>query len=573
LSTAEIACHSTPEQAGLRVETIPFDQIPQQSRLFLDYLHDPSALRRFYPEAGRAHYEVSERRERVLANHQTDRTAVCDALERMNRSWGATEKTLANIRQLRESDCIAVVSGQQAGLFAGPLYTIYKALSAVKLAECMEQRGIKSVPVFWIATEDHDFAEVAKAEIINRDCVLSSVSVPAEIHPDGVPVGRVTLDTSIEASVQSLLAALPKTEFSDDLEKLLRTAYQPGRKFGDAFAQLMTALIGEKGLVLLDPLDTQLKQAAAPLYAEAARRAHEIAIAIVNRSRELEAAGYHAQVAPSENSFPLFWHDDHGARHALSRNENGKYQAKGTGQKPDREGGLDDDWEFTAEELASWALREPDRFSPNVTLRAVVQDFLLPTVAYYGGAAEIAYFAQTAEVYRILDRPATPILPRVSLTLVERHTWRSLERYGIRLVDFFGGVDHVLARVVKEYLGKETSEAFDHTTRSFNNELDDLQEQLRRVDPTLADALEKGRRKINYQIDGLRTRFNRAQVGRDEAVHRQIERAFDLLYPGKTLQERRINITSLLARHGRYVIDWIYGAIDLGSNDHEVVYL
>ena len=573
MSTIEIACHSTPEQAGLRVETIPFDQIPQQTRLFLDYLRDPVALRRFYPEAVRAHYEVSERRERVLANHKTDRAAVCDALERMNRGWGASEKTLANIRQLRGADCIAVVSGQQAGLFAGPLYTVYKALSAVKLAECMTQRGIKSVPVFWIATEDHDFPEVAKAEIINRDCVLSSVSVPAEVHPNGVPVGRVILDESITASVQSLLDALPKTEFSDDLERLLRTAYQPGRKFGDAFAQVMTALIGQQGLILLDPLDPQLKQAAAPLYAEAARRAPEIAIAIVNRSRELEEAGYHAQVAPSENSFPLFWHDDNGARYALSRNENGKYQAKGAGQKPDRQGGPDQAKEYSAEELAEWALREPDRFSPNVTLRAVVQDFLLPTVAYYGGAAEIAYFAQTAEVYRILDRPATPILPRASMTLVERHTWRSLERYGIRLVDFFGGADHVLARVVKEYLGKETSEAFDHTTQSFNNELDDLQEQLRRVDPTLAEALEKGRRKINYQIDGLRTRFNRAQVGRDEAVHRQIERAFDLLYPGKTLQERRINITSLLARHGRYVVDWIYGAIDLGSNDHEVVYL
>jgi len=586
LSTTEIACHSTPEQAGLRVETIPFDQIPQQTRLFLDYLHDPTALRRFYPEAVRFHYEVSQRRDHVLANHKSDRSTVCDALEQMNRKWVASEKTLANIRRLREPDCIAVVSGQQAGLFTGPLYTIYKALSAVKLAECMSQRGIKSVPVFWIATEDHDFPEVATAEIINRDCVLSSVSVPAEVHPDGLPVGRVVLDETIETSIQSLLAALPKTEFSDDLEKLLRAAYQPGRKFGDAFAQMMTALIGEQGLILLDPLDPQLKQVAAPLYADAARRAHDIALAIVNRSHELEEAGYHAQVAPSENSFPLFWHDDNGARHALTRNEHGKYQAKGPGQAPDPgapsraarlgsggEGGLDSNAEFTADELAEWALREPDRFSPNVTLRAVVQDFLLPTIAYYCGAAEIAYFAQTAEVYRILDRPATPILHRASLTLVEKHTWRSLDRYGIRLVDFFGGADHVLARVVKEYLGKETSEAFDHTTRSFNNELDDLQEQLRRVDPTLAEALEKGRRKINYQIDGLRTRFNRAQVGRDEAVHRQIERAFDLLYPGKALQERHINITSLLARHGRYVIDWIYNAIELESNDHEVVYL
>ena len=561
MSTAETACHSTPEQAGLHVETIAFDQIPQQTRLFLDYLRDPIALRRFYPEAVRFHYEASERRDRVLANHQTDRATVCDALEQMNRSWGAGEKTLANIRQLREADCIAVVSGQQAGLFTGPLYTIYKALSAVKLADCMSQRGIKSVPVFWIATEDHDFPEVAQAEIINHDCALSSVSVPAEVHPDGLPVGRVTLDESIEASVQSLLAALPQTEFSDDLEKLLRDAYQPGRKFSDAFAQVMTALVGQQGLILLDPLDSQLKQVAAPLYAEAARRAHEIANAIVNRSRELEEAGYHAQVAPSENSFPLFWHDDNGARHALTRTETGKYQTKTGGE------------EHSAEDLAEWALREPDRFSPNVTLRAVVQDFLLPTVAYYGGAAEIAYFAQTAEVYRVLDRPVTPILPRASMTLVERHTWRSLERYGISLPDFFAGLDHVLARVVKEYLGRETSAAFEHTTKTFNNELDDLQEQLRRVDPTLAEALDKGRRKINYQIDGLRTRFNRAQVGRDEAVHRQIERAFDLLYPGKTLQERRINITSLLARHGRYAVDWIYGAIDLGSNDHEIVYL
>jgi bacillithiol synthase len=331
LSTAEIACHSTPEQAGLRVETIPFDEIPQQTRLFLDYLRDPTALTQFYPEAIRTHYEASERRERVLANHKTDRATVCDALDRMNRRWGASEKTLANISQLREADCIAVVSGQQAGLFTGPLYTIYKALSAVKLAECMAQRGIKSVPVFWMATEDHDFPEVAKAEIINRDCALSNVSVPAEVHPDGVPVGQVVLDETIDVSIQSLLTALPKTEFSDDLEKLLRAAYQPGRKFGDAFAQVLSALTGEWGLILLDPLDAQLKQVAAPLYAEAARRAHDIAIAISNRSQELEKAGYHAQVAPSENSFPLFWHDDEGARHALTRNENGKYQAKSAG--------------------------------------------------------------------------------------------------------------------------------------------------------------------------------------------------------------------------------------------------
>jgi bacillithiol biosynthesis cysteine-adding enzyme BshC len=320
-------------------------------------------------------------------------------------------------------------------------------------------------------------------------------------------------------------------------------------------------LAADRGLILLDPLDPQLKKLAAPLYSEAARQAPEIAGAIVKRSRELEAAGYHAQVTPSEDSFPLFLHDENGARHALTRTTGGKYRTR------------IDSREFSANELAVWAAREPERFSPNVTLRAVVQDYLLPTIAYYGGAAEIAYFAQTSEVYRLLDRPVTPILPRASLTFVEKHTWRSLERYGLRFTDFFAGSDHVIARVVAEYLGKETTETFQHTTETFNQELDNLQEQLRRVDPTLAEALEKGRRKINYQIDGLQSRFNRSQVTRDEAVHRQLEHAFDLLYPKKSLQERHVNIASFLARHGHYFIDWVFDAIDLETTQHEVVYL
>ena len=568
MSTAETACHSSPQQAGLRVETLPFDQIPGQTRLFLDYLRDPTALRQFYPEAVRQHYDLSERKDRVLDAYQTDRSLLCAALERLNRGWGASDPTLRNIQLLAEADCLAVVTGQQAGLFNGPLYTIYKALSAVKLAECLTQRGVKAVPVFWIATEDHDFAEVAWVELINRDCRLEKVSVPAEIHTEGEPVGRVKLDGSITAVVDSLIKLLPATEFSDDVEELLRDSYAPGHAFGDAFARLMTALTAKHGLILLDPLDAELKRLAAPIYARAAKRAATIASAIARRSHELEQAGYHAQVTVFENSFPLFLHNDQGARRALSRNENGNYRTKTSSESRER-----DSAEYSADELADLALREPERFSPNVTLRAVVQDYLLPTVTYYGGAAEIAYFAQTSEVYRLLDRPVTPILHRSSITLVERHTWRTLERYGVTLKDFFAGYDQVVAAVVSRHLGKDTADAFDHTTETFNTELDKLQEKLRLVDTTLADALDKGRRKINYQIDGLRTRFQRAQISRDEALQRQLEHAFDLLYPKKSLQERNINITSLLARHGRYVIDWIFDAIDLNSHEHEIVYL
>jgi len=560
LTTAEIACYSTPEEVGLRVETIPFDQVPHQTKLFLDYLKDPVALRRFYPSAVRFHHELPTRAPEVLANYKTDRAILCGALARMNRGWGAGATTLSNIDLLARPDCVAAVSGQQAGLFTGPLYTIYKALAAVKLAGCLSQRGTPAVPVFWMATEDHDFAEVAKAEFINRDCAFDSVHV-SPVHDEGIPVGNVELDDSVNVAVDSVLAALPNTEFAPEMEKILRDGWQPGRTYGEAFARMLTSLLGQHGLIILDPLDPDLKKLAAPLYAEAANRSHEIAIAVTQRSRELEAAGYHVQVVASENSFPLFMLDVQGARQAVARTEDGLYQTKAGGEK------------FSASQLAAEAAREPAKFSPNVTLRAVVQDYLLPTIAYYGGAAEIAYFAQTAEVYRVLQRPATPILPRASMTIIEKHTGRSLERYQLKLSDFFAGLDTVLARVVEEHLGTAAAESFNRTEASVNQELDSLQTQLRQVDPTLADALETGRKKINYQIEGLRTRFHRAQMARDEAVHRQLQRAFDLLYPEKTLQERRINITSLLARHGHYVIDWIYNAINLGSTDHQVLYL
>ncbi|HEY8187956.1 MAG TPA: bacillithiol biosynthesis cysteine-adding enzyme BshC, partial [Pyrinomonadaceae bacterium] len=371
MSTAEPACYSAPEESGLRVETLSFERVPHQTRLFLDYLNDPTALREFYPEAVRFHHELPARAAKVLSAHQTDRNTLCDALQEMNSAWGAGEETLKNIQRLRDPDCLAVVSGQQAGLFSGPLYTIYKSLSAVKLAGCLTQRNTKAVPVFWIATEDHDFPEVAKAEFIGRDCRLTNVEVSPELHREGQPVGRVVLDNSVDGVVEQLLEQLPSSEFTPDLEALVRDAWSPGRSYGEAFARMMTILLGRHGLVLLDPLDQRLKALAAPLYARAAARAHEIALAIEVRSRRLVDAGYHAQVTPSENSFPLFIHDEAGARHALTRSDDGKYTTK------------DGDKSYTVDELSNLSLAHPEQVSPNVTLRAVVQDYLLPTIAYY----------------------------------------------------------------------------------------------------------------------------------------------------------------------------------------------
>ena len=560
MSTTEPACHSTPEAAGLRVERLAFERVPHQSRLFLDYLRDPLALRRFYPEAVRFHHELAARAPRVLAAHQTSRDALCDALASMNDSWGASRQTLANVERLRAPDAVAVVTGQQVGLFTGPLYTLYKALSAVKLAACLTARGTEAVPVFWMATEDHDWDEVHSAEVIACDGRLAGVGLPAGLHAEGQPVGLVRLDETIEEACARLFDLLPSSEFMPELRRLVRDCYRPGRTFSEAFARLLAALTGGYGLVLLDPLDARLKRLAAPLYGEAARRAADIASAIAARSRELEEAGYHAQVHASADAFPLFLMDD-GARRALARDDDGRYRAKGTAHA------------WAPEVLAALALSEPERFSPNVTLRAVVQDYLLPTVAYFGGAAEIAYFAQTAEAYRVLGRPATPILHRASLTVVERRAGRTLERYGLKLEDFFNGLDPVIARVVEEHLGREVARAFAETDAAVSDALDKLREPLRDFDPTLADALDGGRRKIEHQLEGLRARFHRAQMACDRATLRQLERAATALYPEKSLQERHLNVASLVARHGRYVVDWVHDAIELGADEHEILYL
>ncbi|MDQ3685551.1 MAG: bacillithiol biosynthesis cysteine-adding enzyme BshC, partial [Acidobacteriota bacterium] len=329
MSTTEAACYSMPKEAGLRIESLPFDRIPHQSRLFLDYLHDPLSLKHFYPSAVRVHSELTARAGEVLAAHRTDRSALCDALEAMNGAWGAGAETLANITRLRSEKSVAVLTGQQVGLFTGPLYTIYKALSAVKLARCLTERGTEAVPVFWMATEDHDWDEVRAAEFIGCDGRLERVGLEAETHREGVPVGMVTLGESANETIEKLLDDLPTTEFTPELEALVRDAYQPGRTYTEAFARMMTALTGHYGLVLLDSLDARLKQLAAPFYAVAARHAPEIASALETRSRELEAAGYHAQVLASADSFPLFLHDEGGGRRSVARAGDGSYQIKG----------------------------------------------------------------------------------------------------------------------------------------------------------------------------------------------------------------------------------------------------
>lgn len=557
----EIECPCPAGNIVLQTENLPFSEIPNQSKLFLDYQKNPFALKKYYPLAVESHTQLSQRIPEVLANYKTDRNALCDVLEEANRANGAGEETFRNLSLLREDDCVAVVSGQQAGLFTGPLYTIYKALSAAKLTECLRGRGFKAVPVFWIATEDHDFEEVSKTEVVGRSGELVKVSSEPKRCRENLPVGYVKLDDSIEQTIKTLFDNLPHTEFTDELKKIIEDTWTSGTDYGDAFARLLSRIMSKYGLILLCPLDERLKKLATPVYVDAVKKSDEIVSALIKRSDELKENGYHAQVLITPDYFPLFWQSKDKTRHALKKSPEGTYKVK------------DAEREFNLDELAEIAAVEPQRFSPSVVLRSVVQDYLLPTICYFGGAAEIAYFAQSAEVYRILNRPVTPIFHRQSFTIVESKQAKTLAKFDLQPKDLFYGIENILPQIVEKHLNRELAETFAAVEEKINTELNRLDQSLSSFEPTLAENLANRRRKILYHIGNLRNKFHHAQINKDEVLMRQIEALFASLVPNKHLQERSLNITSFADRYGLYLVDWIYQAIDLDDKEHRLIYL
>lgn len=545
----------------LRADSLPFAEIPGQSKLFVQYQSDPASLRKYYPNVVESHTEIADRIPDVLANYKADRRFLCDALEETNKKFGATELTLENIKLLRDDETVAVVTGQQAGLFSGPLYTIYKALSAVRMAECLRGRGFKAVPVFWVATEDHDFEEVSNAFILNKNGgVMELRNEPKRCYTN-LPVGYIKLDDSIDETIDEMFRGMASTEFTAELKSLITESWKSGDYFGDGFGVLLTRLLGKYGLIVLCPLNNALKKLAAPVYVEAIKRSAEIVEALQVRSRELESDGYTAQVLIGDDYFPLFWQARDDTRNSLKKSKEGTFRTK------------DGTREFTLHELAEIAASEPYRFSPSVVLRSVVQDYILPTVCYFGGGAEISYFAQSGEVYRILDRPVTPIIHRQSFSFVETKHAKTLDRYDLELVDLFHGIEAILPGIVEKHLNSNTAALFADVEERINAQLHRLDEDLSNIDTSLVENLAKRRRKILYHIAALRNKFRHVQLRKDETINRQFETMFASLMPNGALQERSINVAYFLNRYGLNFIDWIYRASDLDDKGHRVIYL
>jgi len=551
-------CNNLHAAADNPRDTLRFTEIPHTTRLFNDFLYDYSKVSRFYTDAGREIDSLVEHARRV-ASGEFDRKRVPDALERINRRAGSPELTFKNIEMLRHPGSVAIVTGQQAGLFTGPLYTILKALTVIKLVDCLRRRGVEAVPVFWIASEDHDYEEVSFCKLVDRDGKLIRIQYQAGGHQPDSPVGRVKLCERAAGTIDEFIGHLPTSEFVEAIERDLRECYAEGTGFADAFGKLMARLFAEYGVVLLDPLDEELKKVSAPLYAEAIEHSEQIAAALVDRSRELESSGYHAQVHVSDDMVPLFIMDD-GRRVALARHED-RFVVK-AGERG-----------FTRDELVELAKRCPGCFSPNVTLRPVVQDYLLPTAAYIGGPAEIAYFAQIRAVYRVLNRAEPCVLPRASMTIIEGRHQKTMRKYGLELKDFFEGLHAAVKKVVEQSLDREAANNFEETERLLNEQLAKLESSLRKTDATLSDSIQSAKAKMMYQLEHLRTKFVHASAHREQTTYRQVERAYTTLYPDKNLQERELNIFYFISRYGPGLIRELYDAADVGFSNHKLVYI
>jgi bacillithiol biosynthesis cysteine-adding enzyme BshC len=554
----EIDCQDLESASNRLEDAVRFDQIPHTAKLFTDFLYHFERVARFYPDYGRNAAPLAARAGQIAALPY-EREGLADALTRINRRAESSDLTFENINLLRRSGSVAVVTGQQAGLFTGPLYTIFKALTTIKLARCLNDQGVKAVPVFWVASEDHDFEEVNHCKVVDTDGHIKQIRYESCGHSQDLPVGQVELCEGIDQKITEMLGSLPHSEFSDDIKTALRGTYRTKALFAEAFSSLMARIFKDYGVVLLDPLDEGLKRIAAPIYASALEKSSEIAQALTRRSAELIEAGYHAQVHVSEDMVPLFIMDE-GRRVALTSRDN-RFYVKGS------------DRSFSRQELVEMADKCSTCFSPNVTLRPVVQDFLLPTAAYIGGPAEIAYFAQVRAVYEILGRPLPCVLPRASMTIVEGRHQKTMKKYSLGLADFFDGLHNAISKVVEKSLDRETASIFAETESGLTTQLDRLEQALRRTDATLVASVKLAREKILHQVEHLRTRFVHSSARRDEAAYRQVERACTTLFPEKNMQERELNIYYFLARYGPKLIDQLYEATEIGFSNHKLVYI
>jgi len=505
-------------------------ELPRTTKLFSAFLDDFARVAQFYPHEPNLEGVIASAKE-VNFDPQV-RSEVVAILRIQNRTLGSGPATDGNLDRLANG-AVAIVTGQQVGLFGSPAYSFYKALEAIRTAERLSARGIEAVPVFWLATEDHDLAEV------NHSFWLTKTGLE-----------RFEIETSPES------AGRLEGPGVKEVERALREAYAPGENFGSAFGKLFARLLSKYGVILFDPLDPGLHRIAALVFRRAIDEDASLREALRARGKALEKAGFHTQVKVTGRSTLLFMNVD-GKREPI-RAAGDKFAA----------GGIT----ISSGELLHAIDQTPELFSPNVLLRAIVQDTLLPTVAYIGGPAEIAYMAQVEVVYGKLMKRMPAILPRPGFTLVLPYVARLLKKYGLSLSDILQGRQRLGAILAAGSLTKGLARRFEQDEKTLQKALKGLEKPLERLDKSLLGALSTAERKMLYQFAKLRRKAGSAEGLRSGVLERHEQILLDSLFPQRALQERCLCLLPFIASFGTELLDELYKHT-ASPPEHHILYL
>ena len=539
-------------------DSVPHTENPKASRLFLDYLYDFKKVSSFYqyPPFHPGSYRALSKQ---LDYPDARKKILCNILRKQNQEFSCGESTLSNIDRLAEPGTFAVVTGQQVGLFSGPSFALYKALTTVRLAAYLSEEGIPSVPVFWAATEDHDLDEVSTCNMLDSQYKLITLRASGERPSPKCSVGQVQIPPSIEEILLQVRQLLPDGPSVNRLVNDLEDCYQPGASWGKAFCSLMARLFEPWGVVLVDPSDASIQQLASDVYQKAANQASQILDSLKDRSQALLHAGYHAQVHLQEGSTLLFTNSK-GSRVAV-RQGGGAFHVDGI---PD----------MSPLDMVNWISRSPHDFSSNVLLRPLVQDHLLPTLAYVAGPSEVAYLGQANALYQKLGRPQPVIFPRAGFTLVDSRTWRWLDKYGLQVEDAWKGIEH-LEKCIAAASGISPgwSERFNESRKSVLDALECLRKDVKLLDPTLLEALNHSKEKIAYQLTRLQGKLARSTLQRSEILAKHKKLLLRFLFPQKNLQEREVSGIYFLGHTGYELLSRIYDRIKISSSDHQLIKL
>ncbi len=513
-------------------------ELPHTTALAADIFYNPDRTAAFYHHPIRD-LEAYRAAAAEIRFPEESREKLVTALRKQNPKSPALDK-------LAQPGTLVVASGQQVGLFSGPSYTIFKALHAARLAKWLSENGIPAVPVFWLATEDHDFAEV------NHTWVFDAVHHPVKLEmrraASSQPAGTVTLASP---PVNELRAALRGMPFGDEVADLVEESYRGGNTMGRAFGELLRSLLARFDIPQLDPMLPEFRTLAAPALRAAVEAHPDLTARMLERNRELLAAGYHAQVHVEEQTSFVFLLEN-GKRLGLRR----------TGREYGQNGR-----QFSTEELMD---RGAD-LSPNALLRPVVQDSIMPTVACIMGAAEAAYMAQSEVLYSAILGRMPVVVPRTGFTILDAHSEKLMGRYRLGLPDFFTTEDALRERIAARLVPPALAATLSEAGKTVEGTIERLRGDLAAFDPTLAHALDRSKRKIVHQMSKIESKAGREAMRRNDRATAEAASLAGLIFPERHLQERLYSILPFLAKHGLDLVDHLYEAIELDCPDHRMM--